>query len=331
MQRRLELTGEHALADGLGHALGAMMQEAEAQARAAVEDPASALHEYRRAIRRAQAVVALTAPMLRKRQRKQLAVELRRATRRTRTLRDLDAVMPVLGKLESNETDAVGAAELAALRAYLEAAATEIAGSEITAWRLRKNVRAIAGLGAIFRAGLHGWVEDDMLLDSLRDHYKVVRNAWKAAVASDASDDLHAWRRAARTLRYQLELLASRPGASPGLVALRETFEDQVKQLGQVTDLLALAGLVRTADPELLGTDPDALVERLRAIAAARSALVMSEAEAVFAVKPKSFAWPVEAEAASASAELAHAASPASSEAAKPTEGAAASGQPAAS
>lgn len=294
MQTELRIPQDKPLTEALADALGAMLDDARSQARRAVESPGPALHDYRRAIRRAQALVLLTAPMVRKRQRKQLVDELTRATRRTRTLRDLDAVLPVLDKLDVLGAEGEEAKGLMALRRYLEAAGDELAGSEITAWRLRKNVRSIAGLGEVFAAGLHGWVELDMLRDSLRDQYRTTRDAWKLARDHERVDDIHAWRKAARGLRYQLEALCSRAPEDEGLKNLHETFTSQVKALGQITDLFALIAIVKDADQESLGADGEALSQWLAGLAEARAAATLADAEEVFAVKPKSFAWPSE-------------------------------------
>ena len=291
MERQLELSGNGPLADQLVAAFGTMLSEARGQAKAAAEGPGPALHDYRRAVRRAEAVLDLTRPMLRKYPRNIIAAGLSRATRKTRTLRDLDAVRPSLAKLAEAELDPRYADALAALKRYLEAAAAELAGTEITAWRLRKNVRALAGLDDAFRAGLHNWVEPEMLLDRLRVHYKDVRNAYRQARESLTVGDLHAWRKAARTVRYQLELLKTT--GDPALERLHVTFEKQVRQLGAVTDLVALAGIVADADPELLGVDPEPLVESLEGLVDQRATTAFLDAEITFMTKPKAFAVPV--------------------------------------
>lgn len=294
MQRTLQLTGDRPLADQLAATFADMMDEARDRARAAVDAPGPALHDYRRAVRRAEALVSLTAPILRKRSRRLVVDGLARATRRTRTLRDLDAVLPVLGKLEAGELGAEDASALAALRGFIEAAQAELASSEITAWRLRKNVRSLAGLEDILKVGLHQWVEHDMLLDALRDQYRETRRRFRAARDSGRVVDLHAWRKSARTLRYQLELLASARDIDAGLGELHATFERQVKQLGQVTDLMALVIIAGDVDADVLGIDPGALVDKLEALAEARATASFLDAEALFVIKPKSFAWPAE-------------------------------------
>jgi len=294
MQRTLQLMGERPLADQLAGAFSDMLDEARARARDAVESPGPALHDYRRAIRRAQAVVALTWPVLRKRPRRLVAEGLARATRRTRTLRDLDAVLPVLAKLEAGELGAEDASALVALRGFIEAAQAELASSEITAWRLRKNVRALAGLEEVFRVALHQWIEPDMLLEGLRDQYRETRRRFRAAHASGRVGDLHAWRKAGRALRYQLELLATARDLDAGIASLHATFEKQVKQLGQVTDLMALAIIAGESEQEVLGVDPAGLVDKLEALAEARATAAFLDAEPTFVIKPKSFAWPAE-------------------------------------
>jgi CHAD domain-containing protein len=294
MQRELVLEADKSVIEGMVRAFGAILDEAKAQAKAAVEQPATAVHDYRRAVRRAESVALLASPLMRKAQRGWIRKAVMQARRRTRVLRDLDAVMPVIGKLA--ELDLGDPTALDALKAWLEEARGEVATEELVAWRLRKNVRSLAGLAEMFVVGVHAWADYDLLIESLRESYRGSRRAWAKADASKKLDDVHAWRRAARTLRYQLELLASRSDltASAELKAAHATFKDQVKELGQVTDLFALRGIIEDAKEHVIGVEWKPLMKGLDAVIAQRLERVFEDAKVTFSVRPRDFVMQAE-------------------------------------
>jgi hypothetical protein len=164
MQRELVWGEGTTVVEGLAKAFSEMLEEARVQAKDAVEAPARAVHQYRRALRRAESVLILAAPLMRRPQRRWLEEAVGRGRRRTRVLRDLDAVVPLVPTL-SEALPSVDSSIFEALGKWLEQCRTELASEEIAAWRLRKNMRALAGLGDIFAVGLFGWADLDMLLD----------------------------------------------------------------------------------------------------------------------------------------------------------------------
>jgi len=331
MQRELVLDIERPVAEALTRALEAMIEEARKQAARAIEEPADAVHQYRRALRRAEAVLDLSWPMMRKQPRQWLERSLARARRRTRVARDLDAVLPMVGKLEALDLFAAEDGSLAAMRTWLEACRAELASDEIVAWRLRKNARALAGLAEIFQAAIHAWVDHELVLDRLRESYRVARKAWRQAADSGKAKDVHALRRAARKLRYQLELLASArapkavapaegagaavggdsaqasppagegpsspsPSAAPArpepawvgaVVDLHDTVKGLVKELGAVTDLMALRAIVDEADRDSAEFDAGRLTAILGELLEGRIERALGEAERAFVVPSK--------------------------------------------
>lgn len=296
MQRELVLEGGLSIVEGLAKAMTSMLEEARAQARRALEAPGEAVHDYRRALRRAEAIIALAWPMLRNTPRKYLSTSLERARSRTRILRDLDAVVPVVGRLaELGWVESVAGGGLTdsvvALAAWVEACRGELASDELVAWRLRKNVRALAGLGDIFQVALHAWVDLEVVMESARGAYREARRAWKQAIQSGAIDDLHALRRKTRTLRYALELLASNPELPrhEAIAAQHLTFKSFVKELGNITDLLALRDIVGEADEDLAGFDAEGLARALGDLIESRQDRALNDAATLFAVRPRAF------------------------------------------
>lgn len=335
MQRRLQLDLQLPLGDALASAFEAMLVEARARAEAAIDEPHPSLHNYRRALRRAEALLSLAAPFLRGRQRRWLEEAVAHGRRKTRLLRDLDAVSGVIELLDAldaldreeepsedanaavppetpvdqtadaapetagaapetadatADTEATegAASRHAGLSALVDAFRGELATSELIAWRLRKNLRALAGLSAIFKAGL-GYVDEASLAASARNSYRAARELLATARKKGTAEAIHAFRKGARTLRYQLELLASAEGASPDTVAASEGVARLVSMLGDLTDIFALRAIVRTTDRATLGESPKKLVKRLDAIATAKVAEIFELAGAVFAEKPKRF------------------------------------------
>jgi CHAD domain-containing protein len=314
MQRELVLDSDRPLVEALTRAFEAMLDEARTQSRRAVEEPAGAVHDFRRAMRRAEALLALSRPMLRKVPRCWLDDALTRGRNRTRVVRDLDAVMPLVARLQELELFEAGSSDIDGLRAWLEACRSEVASQEIVAWRLRKNVRALAGLGDIFQSALHAWVDLDLLIESLRDSYRSARKAWKNADDTRRVKDVHELRRRVRALRYQLELLSSlrrpqpatpppapgEPAPAPpreppwldGVVSAHTTMKALVRDLGAVTDLIALRAMVDSADEDALGFDRKHLSALLAELTEGRIERVMVDAAAAFATPPKEFLVP---------------------------------------
>lgn len=311
MQKQLALNPDLSLAEGLAVSFEAMLAEAHARAESALSDPQGAVHNFRRALRRAEALLDLAAPFLRKHQLAWLDTALRRARRKTRLIRDLDALAERLAEL-APEVDALaedpttpsagdeGTAERArtpteAILGLIDAVRGELASPELVAWRLRGNLRELAGLGPIFRAGLARF-EADALVASVRETYRSARTARRTAAREGTAEALHDLRKASRVLRYQLELLAS-GGLGEGAGEHADEVRRLVSKLGELTDLFALHGLVRASDRETLGLSPRRLARGLEVLMATRTGAIFDAAEAVFALRPRDFlAGPSEAE-----------------------------------
>lgn len=310
MQRELVLDYDRPLAEGLARAVEAMVEAARAEVKKAIESPASAMHDYRRSLRRTEAVVDLAWPVLRRVHRKWLVTSVDRARRRTRIARDLDAVLPMLNHLEELALLGADDVSLIAVRAWLEACRGELANDEIVAWRLRKNVRSLAGFPEIFATAVHAWIDIEIVLDRLRESYRAARRAFRRAVDTRKIAHVHAFRRAVRKLRYQLELLASvevpaapapapnapegaapePPAPPPWLEAVRDLhrmMKSLARDLGKVSDLYALRSIVAEAEGDGIGFDPDRLDAILSELTDSHVERALIDAARAFAASPK--------------------------------------------
>lgn len=328
MQKRLTIEPGLPLAEALATAFEVMLVEARDRADKALDEPHPSLHNYRRALRRAEAMLELCGPFLRKTPHAWLSISIDRARRKTRLLRDIDAVMGVIESIEKRaletrkeadgkdeEADGGYETKLAPtpdgsadegpqtqapadeanggtpavapaspLRALVEAFRGELATSELIAWRLRKNLRALAGLSSIFKAAV-AWVDEDALVDSMRASYRDARKAKKTAAKKGTAEALYNFRKAARTLRYQLELLASRENAPLEFEAAAKDVAKIASKLGELTDIFALRAMVLSTDRETLEASPKKLARNLEELARSRTEAIFELADTVF--KPK--------------------------------------------
>lgn len=175
------------------------------------EDLDDAIHEARRAIRRARAVVAFALP---RRDPRRLAFEqaLRTAGRALSPLRDAASALEALAWLEREAPGVLPAA----------------IGARLKAGVLRGHARAmrdattrieLAGI-ALREAGLASAIVSDIdavdPAEGLARAYRRARRRFADACADPAPDTVHRFRRRTRTYYWQLELLrALRPGVMP--------------------------------------------------------------------------------------------------------------------
>lgn len=302
MPTSIQLDSSSPLAEALASAFEAYLREARHHANQAIDSPHTSLRGYRQALRRADALLDLCAPCLRERQGLWLRDSIASARRRTRLLRDLDAVGAVvedLAELEApaasgeNAEDEARPAEARSnrydgVRTLITAFKAELATTELVAWRLRKNLRSLAGLSSVFRAAL-GWVDEGVLLESLRASYRDARRAMRRAARKGTAPAINAFRMQARTLFHQLTLLASAPKASDELKAAAETLGHIVTQLRGLTDIFALRLMIISADKATLGQSPKKLAAKLDDLARSRTDEIFSLAGTIFAGRPSDF------------------------------------------
>ena len=240
-----------ALRNALVHAFEAAAQGAR-DAVAAVETSApSAVHEARKSLRRARAVLELIGGALPKGEHRALRTALQEARRALSTVRDHAVAPETLGQLTLDDED-----RATARRVLDNAAAALPATAEIRQLLAESAARAAAQAEAL-QAALPHEIEWDVVADGLRSTYRAARRGSRAAKRSKAW--FHTWRRRSKELSYQLELIASHAGAR--VAELHKELTAVTDTLGPAVDLIMVRDFVATYDQ---GIAPEA-VARLRA------------------------------------------------------------------
>jgi len=210
----------------------------------------TAVHEYRKALRRARAVLSLLGRALPKSERRAISRALRDARRALGTARD-HAVAPdtlgvlTLGEVERGTADAI-------LRTASEAmpAVTEI--KQLLAEGAARAAAQVEALEAALPQTI-GWKSIEQ---GIRNTYRDARNARKSAKRSRRS--FHAWRRRSKELGYQLDLLSGYAGMR--VQELAREIEGVTDTQGPAVDLVMLRDFVRTHATGVAGEAVDTLV-----------------------------------------------------------------------
>ena len=236
--------------------LGEFREAIERATRAAGDVPTSAtvaIHDYRKALRRARAVLGLVEPVLPKEESRTIRRVLRDARRAVSTARD-QAVAPaaIAEMLLTDDERAVAEAALAAAR---QAAPPP---DEIARLLADGSARASAQLGALETA-LPPQIEWEVVARGLAATYRDARRRLRRAKHSRRA--FHGWRRRTKELTHQLELIARHAG--PRAEALRDRYTELSDALGGIVDLIMLRELVLAHGAGREADRVDELVEHI--------------------------------------------------------------------
>ena len=203
-QRELKMTLDAPLHDALAGAFADMVGYARAVATDALQDPAVAVHELRRSIRRAQAQLALTGGFVRKRARDWITESLRLAFQGTGELRDAAILKPAVGL----------AAEALTGDGVVQRLEGELAARRVDPAKVRRvlesRARRLAGIDTLYAANLKSKVRLVDLEQALRETFEGVEARYRRALRSGEPRHLHVFRKDLKRMRYQLELLTER-------------------------------------------------------------------------------------------------------------------------
>jgi CHAD domain-containing protein len=226
-------------------------------------DAATAVHDYRKGLRRARAVLALVEAALPRGERRAIREVLRTARRAVSAARDHVVAPEALARISLSDDERTTAD--AVLVAAREAAPPS---DEVARLLADGAARATAQADAL-EAVLPPALEWDTVADGIAATYREARGHLRKARKSKRA--FHAWRRRSKELTYQLELVARHAGERTA--ALRGEYEAVADTLGGAVDLIMLRELVTThganQPPEkieaLLATLDDQLADATRA------------------------------------------------------------------
>jgi CHAD domain-containing protein len=243
----------------------------------AAADLGTAVHELRKALRRAGAMLALVRPALRKDEHAAIRNELRTARRAVSAARDHTVAEESLAGLDLEaEAREVAQLLLEALRGGdldSQAIAAQIAAG---AEQARLQVEALD-------AALPEEVKWQVIVRGLAQTYREARSARKDAKRSRAA--FHRWRRRTKELDAQLSLLAEHAGERTA--ALQHSYEEISDLLGPIADLLMLRELIDAHGKAWSRERFDVLADALEDLTAARIREARKQTKELFEPRPK--------------------------------------------
>ena len=285
---RLRLRRGIPLRDAMLAAFRRIIAAARRIASAAAQNPEQAVHEYRKSVRRARAVVALLRPALGRSASGRMLEHLRNAFRETSELRDGDVLFGTLNGLAGDDPALVAeAGELAARMGEGRDAPDPVAV-------LRRAALHLKPLPAALEVTLPAAYSTPDLEAGLARSYRRTRQALDRAIETRSDDDFHEWRKREKELRYQLELLAA--GGSKALKRRERVLGDLAQDLGAVTDLMVLCRELETSAGAGEPGRGERLLDRARATARQGADELLIRAPELFRDSPREFALQVLAE-----------------------------------
>jgi CHAD domain-containing protein len=224
---------------------------------------ATAVHDYRKALRQARAVLDLAAGALAKGEASTLRRALRDARRSVSSVRDHAVAPAALAGLP------LGAEDRATADAILAAASAAVPSPAEIAQLLASGAASAQTQAEALEAALPHALEWSAVAASLAGIYRTARRARRRGKRSRRA--FHAWRRRTKELAYQLELLARHAG--PRVAKQRDRLAAISDRLGPAVDLVMLREYVAT---HAAAVTPEALANLRLAIDAALGDLMRS-------------------------------------------------------
>jgi CHAD domain-containing protein len=308
------LDADEPLVDGLRRCAREQLQTAITRLDEDVnDDPVTAVHSARKALKKERSLLRLSRGMLEPRQRRNENRATRLAANQLGRARDADALLDALSAINDRFAGQIPAATTLAVEERLReeryAARTALLDEEIprhVADALRGSLERVDRWR--FRGA--GW---SRLSVGLGREYARGRRAMRRAAKAQTAERMHDWRKRSKDLWYQLRLLEP---LAPGMIHGQAKDAHRLADvLGDLHDLAVLeAALPRLSDGVV--ADTDALIALVRHRREQLAAEALSIGERVYAESTKRFvrrlrsywrAWRAEARAAAKSrpAELA--------------------------
>ena len=238
-----------ALRNALVRAFEAAAQDAKDAVGAVDKSAASAVHDSRKALRRARAILGLVAGALPKSERRAVKGALQEARRALSTVRDHSVAPETLGQLMLDESDRTVANRVLGSAAEAMPAATEVKQL------LAESAARAAAQAEALQAALPHEIDWEVVADGIRTTYGEARRASRAAKRSKSW--FHTWRRRSKELVYQLELVAGHAG--PRVTAIHSELAGVTDMLGPAVDLIMVREFISTFAQGIAQEDVDHL------------------------------------------------------------------------
>jgi len=283
---RVALTGNTSGARGMRQVLRCQLETALAEmpGRGASDEE---IHEARKRLKAARATLRLLRPLLSEAGYRHENRALRDAARSLSAARDATVLVSTLGELAQQAKGARERLGLAALASRLRRDASRTR-NELARGGLRKSAGAVrTALGALdnWRAPASGWKP---VRKALRTTYRQGRRCARASARRDDGATLHEWRKRAKYLRSQLEVIA--PVQHATIAALSRKLHELSDHLGDEHDLAVLSDLAQRHGREI-GRGAGGALQKV--IASKRRKLRQRALEVglpLYAEKPRHFA-----------------------------------------
>ena len=285
-RRRLRAPRGLSLREAVLSAFTAIIATARGTVRHVALSPEEALHDFRKSVRRARALVSLLRPALGRIAASGITGELRAAFQATGALRDADILIATLRSVASEDPS----------RPIVERALAQEQSRDggRAAEALAAGSRVLRPLPEVLRVTLPQSFSMDDLARGLARSCRRVRATLERAAETGASAEFHEWRKRVKELRYQVELLASSGGAA--LKRREKALAALAEDLGKVTDLIVLqTALVERQSSGAVPQAP-ALAEAIRSTIDARARELTRRGAGFFTEAPADFARSVLAE-----------------------------------
>jgi CHAD domain-containing protein len=276
--RRLTLPTE-GLKDACVAGFEAVLRYAAESLSRAHEDPVTAVHEYRKSLRRARSLLRMLRPSMSRRARRQIDVPLKEAHRSMSNSRDLAVIHDTFRELAEST-----GLEAPAISAALDDKRPAKIGLGA------KPLRDPDDLVDLLAARLDPDLSIEDLGRGLASTYRRARRELARTLTVSDPAHVHALRRRCKDLNYQLEALVSRDNRKR-LTETRKRLSRLASELGVITDLYQLQSSI-AALPVGVPVAADALAQVKAATSEAielRVERCLEAAKSALDLKPK--AW----------------------------------------
>ena len=238
-----------------------------------------AVHEARKGLRRARAVLELVSDALPKNERKAVRKALQEARRALSVPRDHAVAPEALGQLPLGDEDRTTA------KRVIDNAAEALPATQEIKQVLAESAARAAAQGEALEAALPAEIDLDTVLDGIRGIYAEARHARRAGKRS--KQWFHAWRRRSKELGYQLDVLCQHAG--PRIHAIHSEIEGLSDTLGPAVDLVMVRDFVGTYNQGITSEEVDRLTCAVDALLGDLVKETRKAGRDTFAQSPKKF------------------------------------------